>query len=86
LIRVWGITKPWFLEDLAVLLAMNMISGLLPYSNVSPLLEFLPTKAFSNGFNGGLLGAQVFPGSIPPFPMGPPVDGRPGKDPITSRA
>lgn len=77
--------KGWRLDNLAADLAMNMVSRLLPDSNVAFLLDLLPAQAFGNFLNGLLLFIQVISSPGPSLPVLLPVDWWSGQDPISSR-
>lgn len=73
------------LDNFVYGLAMNVVSRLLPYSNIALLLDLLPAEAPGNCLNGFLLCIQVFFSPGPPLPVFLPVDWWPRQNPITSR-
>ena len=77
--------KGWGLDNLANGLAVNVVSRLLPDSNVTDLHDLLPAEAFGNFLNSLLLCIQVLSSPGPTLPVLLPVDGWSGQDPIPSR-
>jgi hypothetical protein len=77
--------KGWGLDNLANGFAVNVVSRLLPDSNVIFLLDLLPAEASGNFLNSLLLCIQVLSSPGPPLPVFPPVDRWSGQDPIPSR-
>ena len=77
--------KGWGLDNLANGLAVNVVSRLLPDSNVTFLLDLLPAEVSGNFLNSLLLCIQVLFGPGPTLPVLLPVDGWSGQDPIPSR-
>ena len=84
-IWILAIAKGWGLDNLANGLAVNVVSRLLPDSNVTDLHDLLPAEAFGNFLNSLLLCIQVLSSPGPTLPVLLPVDGWSGQDPIPSR-